>query len=111
MAWLFPKAYNTTEHVRHLATQLILIGALFMPVDAYTNAAYFTIRAGGKTGITFLFDSFFMWCVNIPIAYVLSRYTAISLEMLFLASTSVIVLKALIGFIMVRSGIWTKVLV
>ena len=111
VAKLFPMAYNTSDQVRHLATNLILIGALFMPVDAYTNAAYFTIRAGGKTGITFLFDSFFMWCVNIPIAYVLSRYTAIPLEMLFFASTSVIVLKAIIGFVMVKSGIWTKILV
>jgi len=43
-----------------------------------TNALYFTLRAGGKTMVTFLFDSAFVWLINIPVAYVLSRYTAMS---------------------------------
>ena len=57
----FPHLYNATEQVRTLATQLIVISSLMIPFNAYVHAAYFTLRSGGKTGITFLFDCGFMW--------------------------------------------------
>ena len=40
--------------------------------DAFLNASYFIIRSGGKTFITFLFDSCYCWAVSIPVAYSLS---------------------------------------
>ena len=56
----FSHIYNTSPAVRLLATRLILICALFMPFDAFANAAYFVLRSGGQTYITFLFDSGFV---------------------------------------------------
>ena len=67
----FPRIYNTTEAVRKAAMGLVLAQAVFIPQNAFLNAAYFTLRAGGKTGVTFFFDCVFLWCVNIPIVFVL----------------------------------------
>ena len=53
LAFVFPHIYNTEQSVRTLATQFILISAVMMPAQAFLNASYFTIRSGGKTGITF----------------------------------------------------------
>ena len=76
VASVFPEIYNTEPEIRRLATRFILINAALMPVQAYANAAYFTLRSGGKTLITFLFDSVFTCVVVAPVAYLLSRYTS-----------------------------------
>ena len=39
-----------------------------LPVHAVVNAAYWTIRAGGRTYITMLSDSVFTWVVSVSIA-------------------------------------------
>ena len=66
VAPLIPQAYNTTDHVRGPGGELLLVYAAMMPLYAYTNACYFTLRSGGKTVITFLFDSLFVWVVSDP---------------------------------------------
>ena len=60
MAPLFPMLYNTNQEARGLAKYLIMITAFFMPQNAFLHATYFTLRSGGKTIITFLFDSVFI---------------------------------------------------
>lgn len=103
---LFPKLYNTSEEVRTLAEQFIWITAACMPLCAFTHSAYFTLRSGGKTGITFLFDSCFMWVVCVPTAFVLSRFTNINIVLLYGICQSLEIIKCIIGFSFVKSGIW-----
>ena len=57
LSHVFPLIYNTSDSVRALAAEMICISALMMPFNAYTNAAYFTLRSGGQTLVTFVFDS------------------------------------------------------
>lgn len=105
---LFPKIYNTEDSVRALAVSFMRISALFMPVDAFNNACYFTLRSGGKTLITTLFDSVFVWAVNIPIAFCLTRFTQMNIIMIYFIVVASQVIKLSIGFFMVRSGVWAK---
>lgn len=106
VAPFFPKMYNTTEHVKELAAWFLRIAAICMPFQAFMNAAYFTLRSGGKTIITFLFDSAYLWCASIPVAYVLSRYTGLHILPLYLLCQSMDLVKCIIGFILVKKGIW-----
>ncbi len=96
---LFPQLYNTTDFARATAVKLMRVSACFMPVHAFMNAAYFTLRSGGKTWITFLFDSGFVWAVSIPIALLLSRLTGLS-------APRMMVLVSLGDFIKVGAGYW-----
>ena len=105
---LFPRIYNTTDTVRQLATWLICINAVFMPFDAYVNATYFTLRSGGQTFVTFLFDSFFVWTCCVPLAYCLSRFTSLSIIPLFSICLSTNLLKCAIGAFMLRQGKWIQ---
>ena len=105
---LFPRIYNTTEEVRHLATWLICINAFIMPFNAYTNATYFTLRSGGQTMVTFLFDSCFVWVVCVPLAYCLSRFTDLSILPLFAICLSTDLLKCAIGAFMIKQGKWIQ---
>lgn len=108
---LFPQIYKTEEAVRSLAATLILVVATFMPVQAFTNACYFTLRSGGKTFITFLFDSGFVWLVSVPLAFCLSRFTAVPIVPLYATVLASDVIKCVLGYTFVRKGIWLNTVV
>lgn len=105
-AGAFPKVYNTTDEIKRVATYLILVSAAFMPVYAYENASYFTLRSGGKTWITFLFDSVFVWVISVPAAFVFTRFTDWGVVHVFIAVQCFDFIKMAIGFFMVRQGAW-----
>ena len=69
---------------------------------------YFTLRSGGKTIITFLFDSVFIWCVSVPIAFVLSRYTGIHVLVIYACVQLADLIKCVIGFVLVKKGVWLQ---
>ncbi len=111
VAPLFPMLYDTTDAVRDLATSFMRISACCMFMHGFMHSTYFTLRSGGKTVITFLFDSAFMWCVNIPVAFVLSRYTGVPIIPLYLICQLVDIVKCVVGFVLVKKGIWLNNLV
>ena len=105
---LFPQFYNTTEDVRVLAKYFIMITAFFMPQNAFLHACYFTLRSGGKTIITFLFDSVFIWCVSVVLAFLLSRFTSLPVLAIYILVQVADMIKCVIGFILVKKGIWLQ---
>lgn len=101
-----PYIYNTTDEVRSLASVLLRISAIFMPFNAFTNVMYFTMRSGGKTVLTFLFDSGSTWCLCIPIAAALVYWTAVPVTFVYTAVLATYILKGVIGLILIRKGVW-----
>ncbi len=106
-----PRLYNTSDTVRHLASQLLLVVAVCMPIHSFTNSCYFTLRSGGKTLITFVFDSMYLWVLCIPVAFVLSRFTGMPILPMYIIIQSLDLIKCVIGFYMVKSKKWVKDLV
>lgn len=106
LAGAFPDLYRTEAEVRTLASYMILIQALVLPLWSYTNACYFTLRSGGKTGLTFLFDFGTTWLIYIPLAYVLSYHTKLDIHIVFAIVNFAELLKVVLGYFMVRSDIW-----
>lgn len=111
LAPVIPRLYNTTDSVRHLASRLLLVVAVCMPMHSFTNSCYFTLRSGGKTLITFVFDSLYLWVLCVPVAFVLSRYTGMPILPMYIIIQSLDLIKCAIGFYMVRSKKWVKDLV
>ena len=105
---LFPRIYNTTDAVRLLAAQLICVSAAMLPLNSYTNAAYFTLRSGGQTAVTFVFDSCFAWLFCVPLAFCLSRFTGISILPLYIICQGTDLVKCVIGAFMIRKGTWIR---
>lgn len=103
-----PELYNTEQSVKTLASEFLFISALFMPLHSFVHGSYFTIRSGGKTIITFIFDSGFMWIITIPLVFILSRYTSLPILYLYLFVQAIDIVKAILGFFMLKSGIWAK---
>lgn len=103
---LFPMAYNTSEHVKKLATVFIIISAIFMPVHGMCHATYFTIRSGGKTLLTFLFDSCCTWVVIVPLAYCLAYFTKLDIFVVYFLCQAIEIVKCIIGAIFIKKDIW-----
>lgn len=106
LAPLFPRFYNTEDAVKALAVNFIRIGAVCMPMYAFMHASYFTLRSGGKTLITFAFDSVYLWTISIPLAFCLSRFTSLPIIPLYLVCQLIDLIKCAVGFILVKKGVW-----
>lgn len=107
-ASFIPSIYETSDSVKSLATDLMRITAVAMPIDAFANATYFTLRSGGKAFITFLFDSGFVWFVCVPVIFILSQFTSLPILPLYAIGQFIAILKCVIGFVFVKKGVWAK---
>ena len=108
VAPFFPRLYNTNNEARELAKAFIMITAIAMPHNAFLHAAYFTLRSGGKTIITFLFDSVFIWCVSVTLAYTLSRFTGLNVIAIYAIVQAADLIKCAVGFVLVKKGVWLQ---
>ncbi len=108
---LFPKLYNPEPEIGALAAKLLRINGCCLPVHAFLNAAYFTLRSGGKTIITFLFDSFFVLVISFPLAYVLSKFTDMPIIPLYICVQLADLIKVALGAILLKKKIWIHNLV
>ena len=108
LAGWIPSFYNTTEEVRAIATMLMLITAATMPLDAFANATYFTLRAGGKTFVTFLFDSGFVWVIATPVAMILANFTTLPILPLYAIVQCLNLIKCMAGGYLVKQGAWVQ---
>ena len=111
LAPLVPRIYNTSDHVRQLASQLLFVLAAVMPFHAFAACCYFTLRAGGRALITFLFDSGYQWILELPLAFFLSRATSLPILPMFLAIQLVECCKCILGYVFVKRRVWVRDLV
>ena len=108
LSGVFAGLYKTSDAVRSIAVGLICLTAVMMPVNSYNNAMYFTLRSGGQTVITFIFDSGFSWGVCVPVAFVLSRFMALPILPLYGICVGLDVFKIFIGKILLDKGVWIR---
>ena len=106
-----PRIYNTAPEVRSLATRLIMVSAACMPLNSTNNACYFTLRSGGKTWITFAFDSMYQCLISYPFAFILSRFTGLPIVWMFLMVQLADLIKVAAGLYLVHKGTWATNLV
>ncbi len=103
---LFPEIYNTADNIKKLATDFIKALAIFMPVCSFSHASYFTLRSGGKTIVTFIFDSVFTWAIVVPVAYCLAHFTGFGIVTIYFMIQALELIKATMGYFMVKSDVW-----
>lgn len=104
----FPRLYNTTDEVRTLATSFITTLAIYMPFQAFCHACYFTLRSGGQTLITMLFDSVYLWLASIPLARFLTGGTELPITTVYFLCQSLELGKCALGMIFLKKGVWLR---
>ena len=104
----FPMIYDTTDAIKSLSTELILVMSLRMPISALALACYFTLRSGGRTFLTVLLDSGYAFVIIYPITLALALFTSIPVLPLFFISQMLEVGKCIMGTIMMKKRIWVR---
>ena len=105
---LVPRLYNVSEEVRDLTRQLLIIAGCSLPIHSFAHVTYFTIRSGGRTVITFLFDAVYTWVIAVPLAFCLNRFTELTITQVYFCVQFVDILKVMIGLIMLKSDFWAR---
>lgn len=101
-----PNIYKTEPEVKNLACELLRVLAVMMPVFSVPHCCYFTLRAGGKTFVTFLFDCVYTWVVAYSCAWILCGHTALPLVVCYAIVQSMDIIKGIIGVILIRKKVW-----
>ena len=105
-AGLFPQIYNTTDEVRGIASGILRVVAAAGILHSFNHCSYFTLRSGGKTWVTFLFDSVYLWVISIPMARILSIGTAWNIVLVYGICQFIDFIKCIIGYVLLKKKVW-----
>lgn len=106
---IVPQLYvSQPDDVRRLARIFIWCEAAGAPFRAYGNATYYTVRSGGNTVLTFIYDCGSIWFLSAATAYCLTHFTALSVVWVYFCVKMVEGIKCLIGTGLVAGGSWMK---
>ena len=105
---LIPLLYNVEPGVRQLTQRLLMVAGASLPIHAFIHVTYFTIRSGGKTVITFLFDCVYTWVVPVTLAYCLCHLTSLPSVGVYFCVQFIDIIKVVIGALMLRSDFWAN---
>jgi Na+-driven multidrug efflux pump len=103
-----PRLYNVIPEVRTLTSRLLVVAGLSLPIHSFAHATYFTIRSGGRTVITFLFDAVYTWTVTVLLAFCLCRFTNLEIVKIYFCVQFIDVIKVVLGLLMLRSDFWAR---
>ena len=104
----FPMLYNTTDAVRSLATYMMIISAISMPMNALAISTYYTIRSGGLALVTLLFDCAYTWAFTVSAGLILAYFTDVGIYVLFAVVTFIECAKCFLGLLLVCKVRWAR---
>ncbi len=105
---LIPHLYNVEPEAKAYAAKFLAIAGASLPIHALVHGIYFTVRAGGRTLVTFLFDSVYTWCIPALISFILCRYTDMSIVSVYFIIQFSDIIKLVIGLPMLKPEFWTR---
>ena len=104
----FPDFFNTEPEVKELALKIILLASCYVPFQGICHSSYFALRSGGKTWLTFLFDSGLQWVLYIPLAYFLSHFTDLDVIRIFVLVNCSDIVKCCLSLLFLRKINWAQ---
>lgn len=110
-AIFIPRIYNISDNAKSLATSLMQITALAIPIEACAHSSYFALRSGGKVIITLIFDCIFTWSVSVVAAMCLVNFTSLGILTIYFIVQMLNIIKCILGYIFIKRGAWIKTIV
>ena len=100
--------YDISDLTRRTAQFNIRVNAFMIPMISLYMALFFTLRSGGDTKATMIIDSGYLWTIQIPVVYYLSRYTSLEVIYMFLIIQLLEIPKVFLAFYRYRKDFWIK---
>lgn len=107
ISYLVPYLFNVEPIVLSIVKTLFLVLACCYPLKACNMCILIgLVRAGGDTRFGMICDTFIMWLIAIPLAYMMSAYSILPVWGIYMCLFSEEPLKLLLGLWRIRSGKW-----
>ena len=110
-AIFIPSIYNISDNAKSIATSLMQLTALAIPIEAFAHSSYFALRSGGKVIITLIFDCVFTWVVSVVAAFCLVNYTSLGILTIYFIVQMLNIIKCILGYAFIKQGAWIKTIV
>lgn len=110
-SFYFPAFYNVSDDIKSMSTKCIQSFAVTFTITTLVNSIFHILRAGGKTVLTTLLDSVFMWGVILPVQFLLVKHTNLELQQVYFLILSLQLLQMIIGYRLITKGVWIKNLI
>ncbi len=108
LSGVIPTFYNSPAAVKALTTRLMIITACGIPLQAYAFSSYFAIRSGGNMLVTICMDCGVSYFCVMPVIFLLSRYTDLSVLWLCAAYEGLNSIKCFLGAWLLKRGNWMQ---
>ena len=104
-----PMVFSKVDQTqKELATYLIIILGSMLFGRTLCASVYFILKAGGNSFITFFYDTGLMAILYLPIAWSLALFTSLDMIYIYLIVTSIDVIKAILGLILMKKIKWAN---
>ncbi len=110
-AHFIPMLYDVNSATREIAEKMLRIQGIVLPVHAFVHVVYFTLRSGGKTFITFLFDCVYTCTVPLGVSFVLCRLTSLDIVLCYAIVQATDLIKMGIAIPLLKSGCWANTII
>lgn len=90
------------------ANTLLKYCSFYLLINGINTTLFFLLRAGGKTGVVFLFDCVFGYFITLPLSIIICYLTPLNFVSMYMIIYSVDLLKTILGFILLLSKKWCK---
>ena len=98
--------YNILSSTKLAIATCIHYFAYMFPFVSIYIVVFYILRSGGKTLLTTLIDGTFIWFLEIPLQFVLIKFTSLELPMIFLFVLSLTFLKCMLGLYFINTKTW-----
>ena len=104
---LIPALFTEVNELQKiLATKLLKIYSICLWGNCLCVTLYATLKVGGRTKETLMFDSLVMLFVYIPVSWALAIFTSLDIVYIFLIVRMIDILKAMFGIFLVSKDTW-----
>ncbi len=93
---------------KNIALILIKFNAIYIVLCAINNALFFLMRSGGRTEIVLAFDSLYAFVIQVPVCFLLLKFSNLSLVPFVCLIYSLDIIKLFLGGYIVISKKWVK---
>ena len=99
---------EVTPEQKAIASQMLIAYGFLIWGSCLYCCCYVTLKTGGEAVTTFLIDSGLMWAIAVPTAWILVKFTNISLLYIYAIITGIDVLKFFVSYYFVKKDKWVK---
>ena len=111
LSFIVPNLYNIDNILKINITKCIQCYSYLYIITSLAVVVFFILRSGGNTLLLSLIDGVFIWIIELPLQFILIKFTTLEISQIYFLALSLEFFKFLIGFVFIKKNIWLNNLI